>query len=120
MTFPHGGLTIARHNEVRDITAVWLTKICTEKEKEPQVQSLSGKIIQPRNANKQDDARLGIRAKGFWRRQQDAYFDVRVFHPNASSYQSTNIPAPYRQHKMAKKRGCVDWIREAEYAVLTP
>lgn len=106
MTFPHGGLPIARHNEVRDISFLWLTKICIDEEKEPQVKSLSGEIIQPRRANNQDDARLGIRAKGFWSRQQDAYSDIRVFHPHASSYQSTNIPVPYRQHEMAKKSEC--------------
>ena len=65
----------------------------------------------PHTANKQDDARLDIRAKGFWSRQQDAFFDVRVFHPNASSYRGTNILALYRQHEMAKKREYGDRIR---------
>ena len=120
MACPCGGLPIARHNEIRDITAQWLREVCTDVEKEPQVQSLSGEIILPRTANKQDDARLDIRAKGFWSRQKDAIFDVRVFHPNASSYRSTNIPALYRQHEMAKKREYGDRIREVEYAVFTP
>ena len=66
MTCPSGGLPIARHNEIRDITAQWLTEICTDVEKEPHLQSLSGEIILPRKGNKQDDARLNIRAKGFW------------------------------------------------------
>ena len=42
MTCPNGGLPIARHNEIRDITAQWLTEVCTDVEKEPQLQSLSG------------------------------------------------------------------------------
>ena len=91
------GLPIARHNEIRGITAQWLREVCTDVEKEPQLQSLSGEIILPCTANKQDDVRLDIRAKGFWSRQKDAFFDVKVFHPNASSYRSTNITALYRQ-----------------------
>ena len=48
------------------------------------------------------------------------FFDVRVFHPNTSSYRSTNILALYRQHEMAEKREYGDWIREVEYAVFIP
>lgn len=66
MTCPSGELPIARHNEIRDITAQCLTEVCTDVEKEPQLQSLSCEIILPRKANKQDDARLDIRAKGYW------------------------------------------------------
>ena len=65
MTCPSGGLSTARHNEIQDITAQCLTEVCTDVEKEPQLQSLSGEIISPRKGNKQDDARLNIRAKGF-------------------------------------------------------
>ena len=65
MTCPSGGLPTARLNETRDITSQWLTEVCTDVEKEPQLQSLSDEIILPRKANKQDDARLDIRAKGF-------------------------------------------------------
>ena len=120
MTCPYGGLPIARHNEIRDITAQWLTEVYSDVEKESQLQSLSCQIILPPTANKQDDARLDIRAKGFWSRQQDAFFDLRVFHQNASSYRSTNIPALYRQHEMAKKTESCDKIRKVEYAVFTP
>ena len=42
MTCPYGGLSIARHNEI--ITAQWLTEVCTNVEKEPQLQSLSGEL----------------------------------------------------------------------------
>ena len=120
MTCPLGGLPIARHNEIRDVTAQWLNEVCSNVVKEPPLQQLSGEVILPRTANCQDDARLDIRAKGFWNRQQDAFFDVRVFHPNAPSYRNTSIPSLYRQHEMVKKREYGDRIREVEYAVFTP
>ena len=113
-------LPISRHNEIRDITTKWLTEVCTDVEKEPQLQPLTGETILPRSANKQEEARVDIRAKGFWNRQQNAFFDVRVFHPNASSYRNTEIPALYRQQENAKKREYGDRIREVEYAVFTP
>ncbi|KAK2548730.1 hypothetical protein P5673_030965 [Acropora cervicornis] len=54
-------------------------------------------MIQPSTANKQDDARLDIRAKRFWSREQDVFFDVRVIDPNASSYQGKR---PLSQHSI--------------------
>ena len=35
MICPFGGLPIARHNEIRDITAQWLNEVCADVEKEP-------------------------------------------------------------------------------------
>ena len=73
------------------------------------------------NAHRQQvDARLDIRAQGLWGWQQDAFSNIRVFHPNTSSYRSTNILELFRQHEMAKRREYGDRIREVEYAVLTP
>ena len=100
----HGGMTIVRHNEIRDLTADWLNEVCTETEKEPQLQPLSGENILPRTANRQEEARADIKAKGFWCRQQSAFFDVRVFHPNAQSYRNTSIAALYRRQEQTKKR----------------
>ena len=95
MICPHGGMTIVRHNEICDLTADWLNEVCTETEKEPQLQPLSGENILSRTANRQEEARADIKAKGFWCRQQSAFFDVRVFHPNAPSYRNTSIAALY-------------------------
>ena len=53
----YGGLPIVRHNEITDITTQWLTEVCTDVEREPQLQPLSGEIILLRTVNKQDEAR---------------------------------------------------------------
>ena len=74
MICPYGGLPISRHNEIRYITTKWLTEVCTDVEKEPQLQPLTSETILPRSANKQEEARVDIRAKGFWNRQQNAFF----------------------------------------------
>ena len=96
MICSHGGMTILRHNEIRDITTDWLSDVCNETEKEPQLQPITGESIYPLSANRQEEARPDIKAKGFWCRQQSAFFDIRVFHPNAPSYCNTSIRALYR------------------------
>ena len=55
-------------------------------------------------ANTTNDARLDVKARGFWSRGQDAYFNVRVFYPNTSSYHSLSLSSVYNSHEDAKKR----------------
>ena len=58
--------------------------------------------------------------KGFWKRSQDAFFDVRVFYPNAPSNRSTSISSAYRQHELLKKRKYGQRVRDVERCVFTP
>ena len=62
----HGGLTFIRHNEIRDLTADWLDKVCYDVAVEPPLQRLTGETIVPATANRQDEARADIHARGFW------------------------------------------------------
>ena len=55
-------------------------------------------------ANKAPDARLDIRAQGFRAREQSAFFDVRVSHPNADSYKNLTSEQIYKLHENDKKR----------------
>ena len=99
-----GGFPTIRHNEIRDITASLLTEVCNNVATEPALQPLNGESMTARSANTDDGVRADIRARGFWNRSQDAFFDVRVFYPNASSNRSTNATSVYRRHEQAKKR----------------
>ena len=120
MTCHHGGLPTIRHNAIRDITENLLSEVCHDVEKEPALQPLTGETIIPQSANRKDDARADIRTRGFWGRQQCAFLDIRVLHPNAQSYRNTNIPALYRQHEQIKKREYGDRVRQVEMASFTP
>ena len=119
MTCSHGGLTITRH-DICNITANWLSEVCRNVEREPLLLPLTGENIVPLSANRRDDASADIRAIGFWRRQQSAFFDIRVFHPNAQSYRHSSISSLYRQHEQAKNREYGDRIREVENGSFTP
>jgi len=70
-----GSLMFMRHNELRDITAELLAKVCSDVAIESPLQSLSGKRLTTQTANCQDDARADIHASGFWGQQQSAFFD---------------------------------------------
>ena len=117
MICPKGGFPTIRHNEIRDITASLLTTVCHNVATEPHLQPLSGEHMRLRST---DEARLDIRARGFWSAAQDAYFDVRVFHPNASSNSSGSLPSVYKRHEDTKKRAYGQRIREVEQGVFTP
>ena len=84
MVCRRGGYIIQRHSELRDLEAEMLM-VCNDVETEPVLQEITGETLN-RGANRVPDVRLDISARGFWERQNTAFFDVRVCHPNASSY----------------------------------
>ena len=80
---PTGGYPTLRHNELRNFTTEILLEVCADVCTEPPLQSLLGETLTYATANVEDD----ISAAGFWEGQhQKAYFDVKVFNLNASSY----------------------------------
>ena len=97
-----------------------LTEVFHNVATEPTLQPLNGETFSYRTANTDAEARADIRARGFWSKGQDAYFDVRVFHPNVSSYVSKPLSALFRTHEQAKKREYGQRIRDVEHGVFTP
>ena len=53
-------------NEIRDLTAEWLNKVCYDVIIEPPLQHLSGETVVPMTANQQDEAHADIHVRGFW------------------------------------------------------
>ena len=70
-----GGFVNARHDNME---YKLLQTVCTDVETEPHLQKVVNKNNYKNSANTDDDARLDIRACGFWRHGQKAFFDVRV------------------------------------------
>ena len=99
-----GGFPTHRHNEIRDFTASVLTEVCHDVCTEPPLQELAGEPLPYATSNREDRARLDIRAQSFWGdRFQRAFFDVRVFYPNAPSYRNLQLSSVYRRHENEKK-----------------
>ena len=119
MVCRYGGLIIQRHNEIRDLEAEMLRMVCTDVEIEPVLQEITGKELN-RGANKAPDARLDVHARGFWDRQQSAFFDVRVCHPNADSYRELSPKQIFQLHENEKKRQYSRRVLEVEQGTFTP
>ena len=92
------GFVTQRHNELRDLEADLLSMVCYDIEIEPILQDISGEQL-GRGSNRAPDARLDIHARGFWENQRSAFFDVRVFHPNADSYRDLELQQIYCNHE---------------------
>jgi hypothetical protein len=76
-----GGYRTIQHNEVRDVLAQAMREAGhTAVEVEPQLQPLSGEEFKYNSANKEPDARSDVKVCGFWRKMQQAFFDVKVVH----------------------------------------
>ena len=116
----HGGFTIQRQNELRDLTAQLLSEVCHDVVVEPDLQPLTGETFQYQCAITTDDARLDVRACGFWGdRSERAYFDVRIFNPLAKSYKTRQYP-PFSPRPRLKCRSYDQRVREVEQASFTP
>jgi len=84
------------------------------------LQPLNGENFSHCTANVEDGARADVKARGFWTAHQDAFFNVRIFYPNASSYRSASLSSLYRKHEQSKKREYSEHVREVEHGVFTP
>ena len=97
-----GGFVIIRHDEIRNFNADLLKKVCSDVQVEPQLQPLNGKQVSSGSVTG-DEARLDIRARGFWRSGQSAFFDVGVTNTNADSARALSSSQIYRRHEQEKK-----------------
>ena len=121
LSCPHGGYSILRHNELRDITAQFLDKICPNVIVEPTLQPLSGESLSYRTSNTEDGARLDVAATSFWDcHGQSAFFDVRVFNPLAQTHVSQPLATCYRKHEREKRRIYEQRVRDVEHGCFSP
>ena len=97
-----GGFITMRHNEVRDFTSEMLSEVCKDVSIEPSLVPLTGETFERVTMVKDDDARVDVSARGFWR---------RVFNPLAKSYSNQNIKSSHRRQELEKKRKYNDRIR---------
>ena len=67
---------------------------------EPPLQALSGEHLPLATANREDNARLDIKARGFWGTPHlCAFFDVRVFNTHSASYHELEMATCYRRRE---------------------
>ena len=119
MNCKKGGFVTMRHNDIRDFEANLLSKICNDVEIEPPLQPVTNEQL-PTGSIQGDDARLDVRARGFWRKGQNAYFDVRVTKPDAPSPLNLSLKNILSKHEREKKRQYNHRIMNVEHGLFTP
>ena len=114
-----GGFIHKRHDGVRDIMAQAMNDVAYDVCIEPPLQPLSGESLST-GVNVEEEARLDIKARGFWNRDEMAFFDVRIFNPFAKSYLNTKIETVFRQQEAEKKREYGERVIRIEHGSFTP
>ena len=66
LSCPYGAFPIIRHNDVRELTAKLMSEVCHDVQVEPHLQPLSGELLHHKTTKHEDNARVNIRAAGFW------------------------------------------------------
>ena len=70
---------------------------------EPHLIPIETETFNLRSANTNDDSRLDVKARGFWTRDQTAFFDIRVTHVGSQSNKNRDTYTVFRQHELEKK-----------------
>ena len=119
MQCPLGGYVIRRHDQIRDLFASLINDVANDVRIEPSLQPLTGEILN-RGANRENDARLDVAARGFWQRCEMAFFDIRVFNPFAKSHLKKSLESVFRSNEASKKREYNNRIIQIEHGTFTP
>ena len=99
LSCPKGGFPSIPHNEVRDTVADWMSEVCSDVCTEPTLQPITGETLTGTSAISGDGTRLDVAANCFWGgRFERAYFDVRIFNPNAPSNRQQCLASTYIKH----------------------
>ena len=114
-----GGFVHMRHNEVRDTEAEFISEVCKDVKTEPLLLPCNPNLL-PSTTNTAPDARLDFCGRGFWQPLQQAYFDVRIFHPNSPSYLEDSTEKLYKKHENIKKTAYNKRVIEVEHGSFTP
>ena len=120
LSCPKGGFIIARHNSLRNMTGKLLSEVCRDVQIEPPLQRLDGESFHLRSTIVSEEARLDVRARSFWRDGQDAFFDVRVFNPHASSHRDSSLRLLYAKQEREKQRAYQQRVTDVERGSFTP
>lgn len=115
-----GGFIIIRHNEVRDFLANMLRSVQNDVETEPHLQNLDGEQFSARSTLTGEQAHPDIRARGFYRAGQQAYFDVKVINPNSESYLNTSTKKVYERAEKGKTSAYNERILNVEHGSFVP
>ena len=80
----------------------------------------TGEEFNERTSNLKDEARVDVCGRGSWTTGQLAFFDVRVFNPNAKRYSNQELSKTYEVNEKGKKKHYKERILQVEHGTFTP
>ena len=81
-----------------------ISKVCRNVETEPLLQPLDNEVFNLQSTVMSREARLDMKAGGFWTPGVTAFFDVRVTHVNSRSNQGKHTATIFKEQENEKKR----------------
>ena len=115
------------HNDLRNLTPKILLEVYydtnieyCDTEIEPKTVPLSGEDLSNWNANRSNEVRLDVRARGFWEGGQQAFFDLRVFDPSACRYLNKSLQYCHAINENDKKRAYNERALQIDHGTFTP
>ena len=115
-----GGFVDIRHDKIRDVECQLLKMAVNDVESEPQLQPVVNKLGYKKSAKLGDDARPDIRARGFWREGQNAFFDVMITNADTDCQRDTPLKSVLKTQEQKKKLAYNRRIMEVEHGTFTP
>lgn len=115
MSCPRWGFPSVWRNQIRNITAEFLTEICHGVGTKSCLQPVR---LTHRSTIREDGACLNIVAGVMISNVH--FFDVRLFNSFAPSYCSTNLTQCYHRNELEKRRAYDERVREIEYGSFSP
>ena len=121
-----GGAVAQRHDGVRNLLNFLLSKVCKNVQVEPHLQPLDNEVMNLRSATTSSDARLDVKAGGFWSHGVTSFFsnsifDVRVTYVNSKTNQGKPAAAiSFKEQESKKKRKYQKRVLEVEMGSFSP
>ena len=89
-------------------------------ELEPPLLPVEGEQIESKQAKKMDGARSDVRVRGFWVKQQNAFFEFRVINSLAKSYSTLKPAEIYDRFEKARSAEYEERINIVDCGSFTP
>ena len=115
-----GDFITLKFNHIRNVTAELLSQVTKNVKIEPALKSLTGEIFEQWTTNISDDARLHIIERRSWTKYQMAFFDIRVFDPNAKRHSAQMLQRCYISNEKEKKHQSNMKALQVENGSFTP
>ena len=109
-----------RHDDQKELFAQTCAEVWNDVQVEPELLPLTGVHMDRKTAKTQADARSDVRVRGFWHKEQNAFFEFRVLYPSASSYLNQSPLELYEHFAQARKLEYEQRINQVDSGSFTP